>query len=82
MSLNANDLERLVKMARTVATRSADEPRYWFLDEITAVSGKWWTTIKWLRDNDAGFRSDCVVLTGSSMRGLRRRSEGPRRPAR
>ena len=42
----------------------------WFLDEITAVSGKWWTTIKWLRDNDAGFRSDCVVLTGSSMRGL------------
>lgn len=68
--LNANDLERLVKMARTIATRSADEPRYWFLDEITAVSGKWWTTIKWLRDNDAGFRSDCVVLTGSSMRGL------------
>lgn len=68
--LTADDLSRLVTVARTVATVSATEPRYWFLDEVTAISGKWWTTIKWLRDNNPGFRQDCVVLTGSSMRGM------------
>ena len=68
--LNAEDLSKLVTAARTVATASEAEPRYWFLDEITATSGKWWTTVKWLRDNNPGFQQDCVVLTGSSMRGL------------
>lgn len=68
--LNAEDLGRLVTAARTIATVSEAEPRYWFLDEVTATSGKWWTTVKWLRDNNPGFREDCVVLTGSSMRGL------------
>lgn len=68
--LDAEDLSRLVPAARKVATGSETEPRYWFLDEITALSGKWWATIKWLRDNNAGFRDDCIVLTGSSMRGM------------
>lgn len=68
--LVAGDLDKLIKAARYVATRSETQPRYWFLDEITAIGGKWWATIKWLRDNDPDFRADCVVLTGSSMRGL------------
>lgn len=45
------------------------ESRYWFLEEITAVKGDWPSRIKWLRDNDP-LGEDCVVLTGSSMRGL------------
>lgn len=44
--------------------------RYWFLDEITGVRGGWANQIKWLRDNDPHFRSDTVVLTGSSATDL------------
>ena len=44
--------------------------RYWFLDEITGVSGGWAEQVKWLRDNDPLFRSDTVVLTGSSAADL------------
>ena len=44
--------------------------RYWFLDEITGVRGGWAEQIKWLRDNDSQFRSDTVVLTGSSATDL------------
>ncbi len=51
-------------MGRDQATAGIDGPRYWFLDEITAVHG-WPSEIKWLRDNTA-MRRDCVVLTGSS----------------
>ncbi len=43
--------------------------RYWFIDEITATEGAWWSIVKDLRDNTA-FGDDCVVLTGSSNRGL------------
>lgn len=45
--------------------------RYWFIDEITGVLGKWPYRIKWLRDNYPGFRDDTVVLTGSSSSDLR-----------
>ena len=45
-------------------------PRYWFLDEITAVSGDWAEQIKWLRDNDPDFRAATVVLTGSNASAL------------
>ena len=45
--------------------------RYWFIDEITGVLGKWPYRIKWLRDNYPGFGNDTVVLTGSSSSGLR-----------
>ena len=45
--------------------------RWWLIDEITSVSGGWPAQIKWLRDNDARFRRDTVVLTGSSSSNLR-----------
>jgi predicted AAA+ superfamily ATPase len=50
----------------------AGHHRWWFLDEVTAIDGDWATQIKWLRDNDAGFASDTVVLTGSSAGDLTR----------
>lgn len=65
----AADLGGLVDRGRRVATRGVQEPRYWFLDEITAVQGDWPSRIKWLRDNDP-FGDDCVVMTGSSARSL------------
>ncbi len=46
------------------------QPRYWFVDEISSVRGGWDQQIKWLRDNDPGFRSATVVLTGSNAAGL------------
>lgn len=66
--LTAADLRRLVRVGRDQLTRQIEEPRYWFLDEITSVSD-WPQTVKWLRDNTP-FGQDCVVLTGSSARDL------------
>lgn len=42
------------------------ETRFWFLDEVSAVSGDWAQQLKWLWDNDEQFRRDTVVLTGSN----------------
>lgn len=54
-------------MGAVSTTFLADAPvRYWFLDEITSVTGDWPNTIKNLRDNDPRFARDTVVLTGSS----------------
>jgi len=67
--LTAQDLRRLIVTGqRDSATVSGQ--RYWFLDEVTAVSG-WAATIKELRDGDSLFRKSCVVLSGSSARDLR-----------
>lgn len=66
--LKKGDLQRLVSQARDVLTRSVEEPRFWFLDEITSVP-EWPSAVKWLRDNTA-FGDDTVVLTGSSARNL------------
>jgi predicted AAA+ superfamily ATPase len=66
--LAPRELLQLVRVGRDQATAGISEPRYWFLDEITAVSG-WATQLKWLRDN-TDLRHDCVVLTGSSARDL------------
>ncbi|MCY4494853.1 MAG: AAA family ATPase, partial [Acidimicrobiaceae bacterium] len=63
------DLERLVGAASQITPTGA--PRYWFLDEISGVAGRWPDRIKWLRDNDPRFRSDTVVLTGSSSSNLK-----------
>jgi uncharacterized protein len=63
----ANWLGGLVSSAQQLVT--GDGPRYWFLDEITGVSGDWPSQIKWLRDNTS-LGEDCVVLTGSSSRDL------------
>jgi uncharacterized protein len=64
------DLLRLVRVARDQLTATVNEPRYWFLDEVTGAEKGWPGAIKYLRDNMAGFSSDCVVLTGSSSRDL------------
>ena len=62
--LRARELRQVERVGRDQATAGVEGPRYWFLDEITAVEG-WPSEIKWLRDNTA-MREDCVVLTGSS----------------
>lgn len=65
----ADEIRTLV--ARTRLPRLPEgETRYWFLDEVTAVSDDWASAIKWLRDNDTGFRAATVVLTGSNAKGL------------
>lgn len=66
---NEADLERLVHAGSQITPTGA--ARYWFLDEISGVSGRWPDRIKWLRDNDQQFRSDTVVLTGSSSSNLK-----------
>jgi predicted AAA+ superfamily ATPase len=67
--LGAQDLRRLV-LAGHNAVRTLPGPRYWVLDEITAVGG-WSAVVKQLRDQNTEFREACVVLTGSSARDLR-----------
>ena len=66
---NAADLGRLVGAVRHMTP--PDEARYWFIDEITGIADGWAERVKWLRDNDPRFRTDTVVLTGSSSSGLR-----------
>ena len=64
------------KDLRTLVQNTALPPipsgavRYWFLDEVTAVTGDWAEQIKWMRDNDPGFRAAAVVLTGSNAAAL------------
>jgi uncharacterized protein len=60
----SSELRQAERVGRDQATAGVDGPRYWFLDEITAVDG-WPSSIKWLRDNTE-MRQDCLVLTGSS----------------
>ena len=67
-NLGAPDLRKMVDAS--VAVTRAEGPRFWFLDEITAVADGWPAEIKWLRDNDPRFSADTVVLTGSSATGL------------
>lgn len=66
--LRAADLRRAVDAATGLTPR--DGRRYWFIDEITAVSDGWPAAVKWLRDNDLRFGLDTVVLTGSSAADL------------
>ena len=65
--LRANDLRRMLHVARNLA-RTIPGRRYWFIDEVTAVEG-WSAIIKHERDQTQ-LRTDCVVLSGSSSRGL------------
>jgi predicted AAA+ superfamily ATPase len=60
----AGDLGMLLSVADEMA-RPDDGPRYFFLDEITGVSGDWVSQLKWLRDNTA-MDADCIVVSGSS----------------
>ena len=62
--LLASDLQRIVDAGALLTPRAG--PRFWFIDEITAITDGWPAAIKWLRDNDTRFGLDTVVLTGSS----------------
>ena len=66
--LVAGDLQRVVDAAAPLTPPKG--PRCWFIDEITAITDGWPAAIKWLRDNDARFGLDTVVLTGSSAANL------------
>jgi predicted AAA+ superfamily ATPase len=67
-NLRAQDLRRIFAVGRNL-TRTMDGPRYWLLDEVTAVEGGWSAVVKHVRDQTA-VKEDCVVLTGSSARDL------------
>lgn len=66
---SAKDLRTLIS---NVALPPVPEghSRYWFIDEISSVSGNWDQQLKWLRDNDSDFREATVVLTGSNATGI------------
>ncbi|WP_420635322.1 AAA family ATPase [Candidatus Palauibacter sp.] len=66
--LLAEDLRRIVDVASEFTP--PEGRRHWFFDEITAIADGWPAAIKWLRDNDARFGDDTVVLTGSSASDL------------
>lgn len=66
--LTAADLRRAVDAAADLTP--AEGPRFWLIDEITAITDGWPAAIKWLRDNDPRFGRDTVVLTGSSAANL------------
>ena len=66
--LAAGDLQRIVDAAAPLTPGTG--PRFWFIDEITAITDGWPAAVKWLRDNDTRFGLDTVVLTGSSAAGL------------
>lgn len=66
--LAAGDLQRVVDAAAPLTP--ATGPRFWFIDEVTAITDGWPAAIKWLRDNDTRFGLDTVVLTGSSAANL------------
>lgn len=66
--LTASDLRRVVDAAGDLLPER--ERRFWFIDEITAITDGWPPAIKWLRDNDGRFALDTVVLTGSSAANL------------
>ena len=66
--LRSRDLGMLVDAADALMLE--DGRRFWFIDEVTGITDGWPDRIKWLRDNDARFRTDTVVLTGSSASDL------------
>jgi predicted AAA+ superfamily ATPase len=65
--LRGDDLRRMISIGRS-RFPAITGPRYWFIDEITAIDG-WHAIIKDKRDTTA-LRDDCVVLTGSSSAGI------------
>ncbi len=67
-TFSKQDLRRVFVVGRNL-TRMAEGPRYWMVDEITAVQD-WSAVIKELRD-DTELHDDCLVLSGSSAREFR-----------
>lgn len=69
----AADGGRAADLARMVSAAGELTPaghRHWFIDEITSIKDGWPERVQWLRDNDAAFRTDTVVLSGSSATDL------------
>ena len=66
--LRSRDLGLLIDAAGSLMPEGV--PRFWFFDEVTGITDGWPERIKWLRDNDSGFRTDTVILTGSSAADL------------
>ena len=62
----AQDVVDIVRRANTTWLRGDPGQRLWVIDEITGVKGPWPEHVKRLRDSDAHFSADTVVLTGSS----------------
>lgn len=62
------DLRRVFAVGRNL-TRAVEGPRYWMIDEVTAV--KEWSAIIKDRRDDTPLREECVVLSGSSARDFR-----------
>lgn len=58
------DLINLFQAARLLFPDLGDVPRYFFVDEVTAVA-EWQRGVKWVRDNTLA-ADDCIVATGSS----------------
>lgn len=61
-------LVNVFKAVRDIFPDLGGAPRYFFVDEITAVP-EWQRALKWLRDN-TGVAEDCVVATGSSAKDI------------
>lgn len=66
----AADLGLLEAVAQELAP-PREGPRWFFIDEVTAIQDDWVSRLKWLRDNTA-LDGDCIVLSGSSSRELQR----------
>lgn len=62
------DLINLFQSARLLFPDLADQPRYFLIDEVTAIP-EWQRGIKWIRDNTPA-AGDCIVATGSSARDI------------
>ncbi|MBI4321617.1 MAG: ATP-binding protein [Chloroflexi bacterium] len=62
------DLINLFQADRLLFPDLGDEPRYFLIDEVTAIP-EWQRGIKWVRDNTPA-AGDCIVATGSSARDI------------
>ncbi len=62
----AEDVVDIVRRATTTWLHGDPGQCLWVIDEITGVRGPWPENVKRLRDSDAHFSADTVILTGSS----------------
>lgn len=63
-----NDLINLFQAARLLFPDLGDTPRFFLIDEVTAIPD-WQRGLKWARDNTPA-AGDCIVATGSSARDI------------
>lgn len=63
---SAQDVVDIVRRGASSWLQGSPGDRIWIIDEITGVAGAWPEHIKRLRDRNAAFAADTVILTGSS----------------